>query len=207
MAIKVLDTSTGAIFTFPITPSSITVKDGSKFIEYSLMDVGDAKIPRGSELTEVNFNGLLPGAARRRSAYIIEQVEPMDARTLWEVWKDEGIKLRLTIDGSTIDDAFYLNTFQTSQEGGFGDYSYEISFVRAVEIIIQTTVEESGSDRPESAQASSRTYTTKKNDTLYLIAKRFYGSGKKWTKIYDANKNTIKKSTTKLPGGLVLVIP
>lgn len=33
------------------------------------------------------------------------------------------------------------------------------------------------------------TYTMKKTDTLWLIAKKFYGSGDKYKKIYNANKN------------------
>ena len=36
-------------------------------------------------------------------------------------------------------------------------------------------------------------YTVQKNDTLQKISQKFYGTTKKWTKIFNANKNTLKK--------------
>ena len=51
-----------------------------------------------------------------------------------------------------------------------------------------------------------QTYTVKAGDTLYTLAKRFYGDGKLWTKIADANKDKIK-DVSHVPVGSVLVIP
>jgi nucleoid-associated protein YgaU len=49
-------------------------------------------------------------------------------------------------------------------------------------------------------------YTIQKGDTLYSLAKRFYGDGKLWTKIAEANKDKVKDIST-IPVGTVLVIP
>ncbi len=54
--------------------------------------------------------------------------------------------------------------------------------------------------------AGGQTYTVQKGDTLYGLAKRFYGDGKLWTRIADANKDKIRNATT-IPLGAVLVIP
>ena len=51
-----------------------------------------------------------------------------------------------------------------------------------------------------------QTYTVKKGDTLYSLARRFYGDGKLWTRIADANRDQIK-DVKNLPVGAVLVIP
>ena len=59
--------------------------------------------------------------------------------------------------------------------------------------------------QPE-ATASSQTYTMKAGDTLYSLARRFYGDGKLWTKIYEANKDKIR-DVSDIPVGMVLVIP
>jgi nucleoid-associated protein YgaU len=49
-------------------------------------------------------------------------------------------------------------------------------------------------------------YTVQKDDTLQKIAKKFYGSYSKWTRIYDANKDKIRDPNFLKPG-VVLVIP
>jgi len=54
--------------------------------------------------------------------------------------------------------------------------------------------------------AGAQTYTIKAGDTLYTLAKRFYGDGKLWTKIADANKDKIK-DVSHIPVGTTLTIP
>lgn len=49
------------------------------------------------------------------------------------------------------------------------------------------------------------TYTMKKTDTLWSIAKKFYGSGDQYKKIYNANKNL--QQGYKLKAGSVIKIP
>ena len=56
------------------------------------------------------------------------------------------------------------------------------------------------------AQPSGETYAMKRGDTLYSLAKRFYGDGKLWTRIADANKDKIR-DVTGIPVGTVLAIP
>ena len=51
-----------------------------------------------------------------------------------------------------------------------------------------------------------QTYTVKRGDTLYSLSRRFYGDGKLWTRIADANRDQIK-DVKNLPVGAVLAIP
>ena len=46
----------------------------------------------------------------------------------------------------------------------------------------------------------------KKGDSLWKIAKKYYGSGGKYTKIYNANKNQIKNPNL-IRVGMKLKIP
>jgi len=57
----------------------------------------------------------------------------------------------------------------------------------------------------ESKEAAT-TYTVQRGDTLYSLAKRFYGDGKLWTKIADANKDKVR-NVNAIPVGAVLTIP
>jgi len=47
---------------------------------------------------------------------------------------------------------------------------------------------------------SIQKYTVQKGDTLQKISERFYGTTKKWTKIYDANKDILKGPNSIYPG-------
>jgi nucleoid-associated protein YgaU len=60
---------------------------------------------------------------------------------------------------------------------------------------------------PESVTAQSfEKYTVQKNDTLQKISKNFYGTTRKWKKIFEANKDMLK-SPDKVYPGQVLNIP
>lgn len=69
-----------------------------------------------------------------------------------------------------------------------------------------TPVEASRGGRPRGtpAPASARTYTLRKGDTLWSVAKKFYGDGKRWKEIAAANDIA---DESKLPVGKVLQIP
>jgi LysM repeat protein len=49
-------------------------------------------------------------------------------------------------------------------------------------------------------------YTVQKNDTLQKISQNFYGTTKKWTKIYDSNRGVLK-GPNKIYAGQVLNVP
>ena len=51
-----------------------------------------------------------------------------------------------------------------------------------------------------------QTYTTEKGDTLWGLATRFYGDGRQWKKIYEANRDVLPSSSD-VPVGVALVIP
>lgn len=67
----------------------------------------------------------------------------------------------------------------------------------------KTSTSVSSSSKASTAQ---RTYTVKKGDNLWKIARQYYGKGSLYTKIYEANKNKISNPSLIYPGQ-VFVIP
>ena len=64
----------------------------------------------------------------------------------------------------------------------------------------------SSSTAPPTAPSPGRTYTVKKGDSLWKIAKQLYGDGSSWSRIHDANRDVIKNPDLIQPGW-VLRIP
>lgn len=58
----------------------------------------------------------------------------------------------------------------------------------------------------QNSASATRTYTVKKGDCLWAIAKQFYGDGSAYTRIYDANTKQIANPNL-IYVGQVLVIP
>jgi nucleoid-associated protein YgaU len=50
------------------------------------------------------------------------------------------------------------------------------------------------------AGVSSQKYVVGKNDTLQKISKKFYGTTRHWTKIYEANRDVLKGPDKVYPG-------
>ncbi len=57
----------------------------------------------------------------------------------------------------------------------------------------------------ESVPENLEKYTVQKSDTLQKISKKFYGTTKKWQKIFEANKDTLKGPNDIYPGQIINV--
>lgn len=78
----------------------------------------------------------------------------------------------------------------------------EIRVAKSPLVVRRTSVKK----QVKAASTTKRTYTVKKGDTLWAIAKKYYGSGAKYPTIVNANKNLIKDPNL-IHIGWVLTIP
>lgn len=131
---------------------------------------------------------------------------------------EQTIKLRAgdTVNiqgiGKYLSGSYYVQDI-TRQIGSSG-YSHSATLIRtdfgsSLKVKSSSTkkkkVEKKVQSSPKSDKAK-RTYTVKKGDSLWKIAKQFYGNGSLYTKIYDANTNKIANPNL-IYVGQVFVIP
>lgn len=57
------------------------------------------------------------------------------------------------------------------------------------------------------AKRTTKTYTVRKGDTFYSIAKSVYGTTSRWKDIFKANKRVVKNKPTNLKPGMILRVP
>ncbi|MBR3997988.1 MAG: LysM peptidoglycan-binding domain-containing protein [Clostridia bacterium] len=185
----------------PLLPETIIVSRGeAEMISYSIMNKGNVVIPSGVGLAGFSWESEFPGANRTdRSMQRGAWKSPSTYDKILESWKKNGTPLTLMVTGYPINSDVYVKDYKATISGGFGDIAYSLEFIEARDITIKSTkVNKKPASTPaKRTAAKTSTYTIKSGDTLWGIAKRFYGSGAKWEKIYNANKTIIEKTAKK----------
>ena len=128
--------------------------------------------------------------------------------------------IRLEHIGSALTGLYYIEevSIEVSANGvtqslklsrnGFTD---TIMMNNAVAPTDKSKVKIPGSSAPErvpqarAPEASSKVYSVKKGDSLPSIAKSKYSKESQWTKIYEANKSTVKNPNSIHPGQKLII--
>ena len=181
----------------PLLPEEISFESGdATVVKHEVMSLGDVAIPSGTELDGWSWKSEFPGELRQNDPMIRGAwIPPKTYDSILKDWKKNGTELNLLAVGYPINADVYLKEYKGAATGAFGDISYEIGFFEARKIVVTTTkVETATTTRPTT---SSSTYTIKSGDTLWGISLKFYGTGTKWSTIYNANKDIIEATAKK----------
>lgn len=210
----------------PVAPEKLEVKIKNANKTITLISEGEVNVLKSPGLTEVEFECVLPQVrypfavyknAFLSASYFLEYFEALKAGKAPFQFK----VLRSMPNGAplfTTDMAVTLEDYTITEEAGKGfDVTVKVSLKQWREYKTRTVTlrEDGGADVSQTRDttnapvpAADTTYTVKSGDSLYAIAKKYYGDGAKYTKIYDANESVFKgRSPNLLYAGEVLVIP
>lgn len=213
---------------FPLAPQKLQVKINNANSTYTLINDGEINVLKTPELTDVEFDVLLPNVKYpfavykdgtfRKASYYLEQLEQLKANKKtfqFIVTRQYGNKsfnetnMKVSLESYTIkEDAknyggdMYVS-IKLKQYRDYGTKTCNIQFA-STKPKVSTTKARSTASSP--APSSAQTYTVVKGDCLWNIAKKFYGNGSKYTVIYNANKDKVKNPNLIYPGQ-VLTIP
>jgi LysM repeat protein len=209
---------------YPVTPSKVQIKIGNNNKTINLINEGEVNITKSAGLMEISFDLLLPAMKYpfavykdgfQNAGYYVEQLKGLKQTQS----KFQFILGRSTPTGSnlhntnitvTMEDLSFtddskegMDTTATVKLKEWRDYG-----TRKVKLDTATNTATVTEERAESSNEPSggTSYTVQKGDSLWKIAKQFYGNGSQYTKIYNANTGTIS-DPNKIYPGQVLTIP
>jgi hypothetical protein len=212
----------------PIAPSKLTVKIKNQNKTLTLINEGEINVLKKAGLTEIKFDATFPNVKYPFATYKNGFVNAKTFLDAIEKLKTnqkpfQFIVTRMYPNGKSI--------FNTNMKVSLEDYEIKedakegmdvvVSFnlkqyrdygTKTCTIKIETTKKAVSTESTRETTSSpapttqNKTYTVVKGDCLWNIAKKFYGNGSQYTKIYNANKDKIKNPNLIYPGQ-VLTIP
>ncbi|MCI8771033.1 MAG: LysM peptidoglycan-binding domain-containing protein [Lachnospiraceae bacterium] len=207
MKIK-LKASGDSPFYFSVMPEQIQAKSSAKYQSFDTISKGTIKVPKGTDVEEVSWDGEFFGASKRKESIVQtgHWMEPEDCIFILKRYMKKGTILNLIVSETWINMDVTISSLTASAYGAYGNIKYSITFSKVKPLRIYTTNEskigkkKKLKSRPSNKmkdKAKGSIYTVKSGDTLWGIAVSKLGSGLGWKKIYSKNKAAIESAAKK----------
>ncbi len=210
-----LKTQAGEI-AIPVLPEKLEVSSPGKNDKAVMLGLGEVLILRAKGLRSVTWDSFFPAHA---APYTTRSVPtPIEAVRAVQAARDALKPIRFILTGGDLDintDMGVESFDYEERHGEVGDIYYSIKLTewrsyapRRLELPVKPedpavleAPQRSGAPEPP------KTYTVVRGDSLWAVARKSYGSGDGWAKIYEANREVIGPNPNLIYAGQVLTIP
>ena len=186
---------------FPVVPSSIGVNRSNNIDTESVIKLGEVPIFNGTSLKTIELTSFFPNQEYSFCDYT-GFMKPYEFSEKIQKWMYEGKPLRVIVTDSPTNMQCLIQQFDTVEQDGTRDLYFTLNLLEYRPIEVPNLSNSNTSSNSNNAQNASRpseannnssngqkTHKVVKNDTLYDIAKKYYGNGNLYTKIKEANKS------------------
>lgn len=200
----------------PVLPEKLKVTSPGNNDTATVLVLGDVLILRKKGLRTVAWDSFFPV---NDAPFVTGRItDPMEIVKAIQKARDSLDPVRFLITGTDLDINVRMGveTFDYEERAGeLGDFYYSIKLSEWKDYSPRRIVLPPEPAKPAQAKEPERTgeppkqktYTVKAGDCLWNIAKKFYGKGSDYTKIYNANKGTIGSNPNLIYPGQVFTIP
>lgn len=181
----------------PVTPQSIETSTGIRIETVNIHGLGDLRIAGNRTLANINISSFFPA---NRYRFSNPKYSPQEyVRKFQNIIRSKK-PVRFLIHGAGINLTVLISDIRFGEKDGPNDMYYTLSLSEYE----ASSVSGGTPPRPISGGYGSTTYTVQPGDTLWSIARRFLGSGHRYTEIMRANNIADPNAVQE---GTVLVIP
>ena len=185
---------------FPVVPPSIGVNRSNNIDAESVIKLGEVPIFNGTSLKTIEFTSFFPNQEYSFCDYT-GFMKPYEFSEKIQKWMYEGKPLRIIVTDSPTNMQCLIQQFDTVEQDGTRDLYFTLNLLeyRPIEVpSLSGSNTSSNSNNTQNTSRPSETNTNSNNqqkthkvvrgDTLYDIAKKYYGKGSLYPKIKEANK-------------------
>ncbi len=198
----------------PVNPKELEVTSSQAIEKYEILKLGQIAIPSHLGLKQYNFDAEFP---YEKLHYVETSSDFKDADAClgqFERWRINKVPIRFMagrfvgsnmVKGNAINTLVLIESLTITERAGEEQDKY-VSFRLLEYKEYSKKYKKTGETRNSNNPKSTGTYIVKTGDTLWGIAKKYYGDGTKYTNIYNANRKIISNPSLIYPGQK-LVIP
>lgn len=200
------------VFRLPVNPEELSRSDKADTGQYRILSGKQIPVPAGRGLSEISFDAEFPFGERSYTNTGFQDAAAWIKRMTG--WMENKTVVRFIAGNGT--DEVNLKVLVTQvkcleKAGEEGDKYLSISLLEYVEpvvryVAVQRVKPASVTGAASPAVTAGKTHTVQKGDTLWGIARKYYGNGSQYTRIYQANSGMIRNPGLIYPGQ-VLTIP
>lgn len=200
------------MFNLPINPAEFEFTEPHNNQRITLLNIGEVNLIGHRGLVSGSLSSFFPSTTSPLARYADR--EPMEYIRLLKKWKSKPQPIRVIISDCDFNLAMSIDSLTYGSHEGDKDvyYTLELSEYRflnvpAVKVESQTKSQTSGLNTRPNTQEAPKTATVVSGDCLWNLAKKYYGDGAQYKKIYEANKAVIGSNPNLIKPGQKLVIP